>query len=89
MLHLDDFTDGVGELDHLRVGIPPGKHEVYLGRLPLDNLQNLVQVDEFQVNPISAIRVGPGQVIGLYKYISQKKAFYDLKSTFLGAKSSS
>jgi len=52
VLHLDNFADRVGQLDHLRVGIPPGQHEVHLGRFFLDDLQDLVQVDQFQVEGV-------------------------------------
>ncbi len=52
VLHLDNFTDGVGEFDYLPVGIPPRKHEVHLRGFPPDDLKNLVQVDELQVQGV-------------------------------------
>jgi len=52
VLHLDNFTDGVGELDYLGVGVPPRKHEMHLGRLPPDDLKHLVQVDELQAKGV-------------------------------------
>ena len=52
VFHLGDFTDRVGQLDHLRVGVPSGKHEVHRRRFLLDDLQDLVQVDQFQVEGV-------------------------------------
>ncbi len=84
MFHLGDFTDRVRQLDHLRVGVPSGKHEVHLRRLLFDNLQDLVQVDQFQVEGVvDLIQDEDIRWVRLYFFVDDLNGFLGIFPVFL------
>lgn len=52
MFDFPDFADGVRQFDHLGVGVPAGEDQVPQARFGFDEVQDLLQVHQFQVQGV-------------------------------------